>query len=144
MEQIMPGRRCRRHGQQDCTCAKANIFRFVEPLALYLLRRKGSSYGYDLAAEMSQHALTDAPIDPGALYRTLRTLEANGYVVSEWDTSGAGAARRLYRVTPAGVEHLQEWTDLMDRLSHALARFVESASDLEEPAPAGSRPVRKR
>jgi len=55
-----------------------NLYRFVEPVVLLLLKSKGRSYGYDLCPELQAHALTDAEIERAALYRTLRQLEMNG------------------------------------------------------------------
>ena len=73
-----------------------NLYRFVEPLVLLLLKKKGRSYGYDLAGDLRQHALTDAEIERAALYRTLRALEANGKVVSEWELDqGRSEERRV-------------------------------------------------
>lgn len=49
-----------------------NLYRFVEPVVLLLLKRKGRSYGYDLSGDLEEYALTDAEIERAALYRTLR------------------------------------------------------------------------
>ena len=111
-----------------------NVYRFVEPIVLLLLRMKGRSYGYDLAGDVAEHALTDAEIDRGALYRVLRQLEANGYVVSEWSLQPSGPARRLYSLTPAGERHLDEWTEVLGHLSSAMARFVETARSIDSGA----------
>lgn len=122
----MPQRLCPRHGgNQPCTCAMGNLYRFVEPVVLLLLKKKGHSYGYDLAGDLQKHALTDAEIERAALYRTLRNLELNGNVVSEWDTGGAGPARRVYRLTPEGERHLEEWATVLDHVSKSMERFVK-------------------
>jgi len=123
----MPRGYCHRHGQQGpCTCSMGNLYRFVEPLVLYVLQTKGRSHGYDLAGELAGHALTDSGIDAPALYRTLRNLEQNGHVVSEWDTSQAGPARRVYRLTESGRRHLGEWLVVLERLTEGLERLTES------------------
>jgi poly-beta-hydroxybutyrate-responsive repressor len=101
-----------------------NLSRFVEPVVLLLLKRKGRSYGYDLFADLRKHALTDAEIDRAALYRTLRQLELNGNVASEWQTHGSGPARRVYGLTPAGERHLAEWATVLDHVSRSMTRFV--------------------
>lgn len=124
----MPQRLCPRHGgNQPCTCAMGNLYRFVEPVVLLLLKKKGQSYGYDLAGDLRKHALTDAEIERAALYRTLRNLEINGNVVSEWDTGGAGPARRVYRLTPEGEHHLEEWATVLAHVSKSMERFVKDA-----------------
>jgi DNA-binding PadR family transcriptional regulator len=124
-----------------------NLYRFVEPVVLLLLKKKGRSYGYDLSSDLQEHALTDADIERAALYRTLRQLEANGNVVSEWDTDGAGPARRVYKLTPRGHEHLEEWAAVLEHVSKSMARFVKQVRTLEvakarRPRKAAKRPVR--
>ena len=39
-----------------------HLYRFVEPVVLLLLLKKGRSYGYDLSGELHNFALTDAAI----------------------------------------------------------------------------------
>jgi PadR family transcriptional regulator, regulatory protein PadR len=108
-----------------------NLYRFVEPVVLLLLKTKGRSYGYDLASDVQRHALTDAAIERAALYRTLRALEANGNVVSEWDTSQGGPARRVYALTPEGERHLEEWAEVLDHVSRSMSRFVRETRKLQ-------------
>jgi PadR family transcriptional regulator, regulatory protein PadR len=118
---------CPRHGKDyPCTCAMGNIYRFVEPVVLLMLREKGKSYGYDLASTLKQHALTDAEIEGASLYRTLRRLETNGHVRSNWDVQVSGPARRVYSLTKDGEKHLEEWRQVLDHLSKSMARFVRS------------------
>ena len=122
----MPQRICSRHGRdQPCTCAMGNLYRFVEPVVLLLLKKKRKSYGYDLSTDLQDHALTDAEIERGALYRTLRRLEANGNVKSEWDTDKTGPARRVYKLTAKGERHLEEWATVLEHVSKSMARFVK-------------------
>jgi len=121
----MPRGKCRRHAENvPSTCGMGNLYRFVEPVALLLLKTKGKTHGYDLAGALNDYALSDSIVEPGALYRTLRRLEENNYVASTWDVSGAGPARRIYELTPAGEVHLQEWGEVLERLSQSLGRFV--------------------
>lgn len=132
----MPRRSCEKHGDsQPCTCAMGNLYRFVEPVILLLLKRKGRSYGYDLAAELAEHAMTDADIERAALYRTLRQLEEYGNVVSEWEGEAGGRARRVYRLTPAGEVHLQEWVTVLEQVSRSMARFVRNGKRAIAAAP---------
>jgi DNA-binding PadR family transcriptional regulator len=111
-----------------------NLYRFVEPVVLLLLKKKGRSYGYDLAGDFQEHAVTDAEIERAALYRTLRQLEMNRNVASEWETEGAGPARRVYRLTPQGERHLEEWASVLENVAKSMARFVKNArQSLQEP-----------
>lgn len=111
-----------------------NLYRFVEPVVLFLLSKKGHSYGYDLSGELQHHALTDAEIERAALYRVLRQLEMNGNVTSEWEVEKGGPARRVYKLTAKGREHLEEWASVLGHLSRSMARFVREVRDLDTPA----------
>lgn len=127
----MPRRYCHRHGEnRPCSCVKGNLYRFVEPLILYLLKVKGKSHGYNLINALNEHALTDSLIEPGALYRALRKLEENQYVVSAWDVAGSGPAKRFYELTPMGEGYLKEWVDVIEHLSQAMAKFVTEAREI--------------
>ena len=57
------------------------------------------------------------------LYTAFKRLEEQGYIVSYWGDSGAGARRRYYSITPAGKDTchrlLLEWKatkQIMDEL----------------------------
>jgi PadR family transcriptional regulator, regulatory protein PadR len=145
----VPRKPCPRHAsQQPCTCAMGNVYRFVEPVVLLLLKQKGRSYGYDLSSDFQEHALTDAEIERASLYRTLRQLELNGNVKSEWETDKGGPARRVYTLTDKGERHLDEWAVVLDHVSKSMARFVKDAkTSLREPvtpAAKATRTSRKR
>ena len=129
----MPRGRCRRHeGSGPCSCAMGNLYRFVEPVVLFVLEHHGPAYGYELSKELAEHALTDTEIDRGALYRTLQRLEIVGFVSSTWDTSGTGPARHIYSITPDGQLHLREWAVVLGNLQQSMSQFVQDVNDLAE------------
>jgi len=101
-----------------------NVYRFVEPVVLLLLKEKGRSYGYDLSGHISDEAFADADIERAALYRTLRRLEKNGYVKSGWDAGGRGPERRVYSLTRQGEVHLREWAQVLEKVEGSMSRFV--------------------
>jgi len=142
----MPQRTCPRHGNEHpCTCAMGNLYRFVEPVLLFLLKKKGQSYGYELASDVQKHALTDAEIEVSALYRTLRQLEQNNCVTSEWDVEGSGPARRLYALTARGEQHLEEWVTVLAHMSRLMTRFVKGAqAAVEDTKPRENGRIRAR
>ena len=119
-----------------------NIYRFVEPVILLMLSEKGRSYGYDLASNLADYALTDGEIEGAALYRTLRRLEEHGYVKSDWDTSGSGPARRVYLLTKDGEQHLGEWGEVLNRLSKSMTRFARRVRTGK--APSGTSQLQRR
>jgi PadR family transcriptional regulator PadR len=68
--------------------------------SLLLVLDEGPAHGYDLPALLAPLGL--GAVDRGFVYRTLRSMEADGLVESAWDPSPAGPARRTYSVTAAG------------------------------------------
>lgn len=108
-----------------------NLYRFVEPVVLYVLERDGPTYGYELGSSLQEHALTDAEIDRGALYRTLQRLETMGHVTSTWDTTGPGPARHVYAITDKGKRHLREWAVVLDNLAGSMQGFVADVKALD-------------
>jgi DNA-binding PadR family transcriptional regulator len=75
-----------------------------------------SAHGYELIRELESVLGHRGCSDPGRVYRTLRSLEQQGAVVSTWAESEAGPARREYVITPAGRLLLASWADhLADR-----------------------------
>jgi DNA-binding PadR family transcriptional regulator len=101
-----------------------NLFRFIEPDLLLMLRDKGRSYGYELSEHLDEYALTDAQIEPAALYSILRTLEENGHGTSSWDTENPGPASRVYSLTKSGELHLLEWSEVIARLASTMKAFT--------------------
>jgi len=127
----MARRFCARHGMMSgggppCSCSMGKLSRLIEPVVLLLIRDNPGIHGYDLLAGLEKLAMTDSEMDAGAVYRTLRQLEANGMVVSNWDTSGNGPARRLYSLTPAGFEHLSDWALLIEKRKREMERFLSA------------------
>ena len=140
----MPRQPCPRHeGKFACTCGMGHLYRFVEPVILLLLLQKGEAHGYELANELPKYALTDAEVETAALYRTLRTLEQNGNVTSRWDTSSNGPARRAYRLTDEGEEHMHEWVAVLGHMSNSMTRFLKAARSAKRlrPRPGDRQPA---
>jgi PadR family transcriptional regulator len=108
-----------------------NVSRFIEPIVLRILNEEKASYGYEISECLPRYALTDAIIEGAALYRTLRTLEANGYVTSSW-TAGDGPARRSYALTPSGQAHLYQWARLFETLGKAMIEFARETEGAKQ------------
>src|SRR5260370_34469309 len=93
---------------------------WVVPILLLMLR-EWSSYGYELMEKMGSFGLS--MMNPGTFYRTLRQMEKDGVVRSNWDTSEAGPAKRIYSITEAGdgylkygAESLNQYKKMMDTI----------------------------
>jgi PadR family transcriptional regulator, regulatory protein PadR len=71
---------------------------------LLVLLRRSQLHGYEIMKELTDEF--GIACDHGALYRTLRQLEAGALIRSHWVTADLGPARRVYELTEAGNEAL--------------------------------------
>ncbi len=86
--------------------------RWLEPFVLVLLAEAGG-HGYALIGQLGEMGVTEGSVDVGQVYKTLRDLEAEGHVQSNWILEGSGPPRRGYELTDAGWRALDEWRAVM-------------------------------
>ncbi len=86
-------------------------------------------HGYGIAREIESRSADALSFGEGTLYPALRALEQDRFIESGWDTSGPGAARKVYSLTPSGTQELarvrQAWLDYsrsVDKVMGAQAR----------------------
>lgn len=84
---------------------------------------KSDSYGYEINKVISTLSSGRFELKEATLYTAFKRLEELGYIASYWGSSGAGARRRYYTITPDGREAsyrlMQEWEEtkeIMDKL----------------------------
>ena len=109
-------------GHGGCCSRTERVRGFLQPWLLLLLAQ-GPTHGYRLMEELARDADTPAA-DPGLLYRTLRQFEQEGLVHSSWDAEGSGPARRIYEITPQGLDYLHAWAANIRRTRGRLDRFL--------------------
>jgi len=63
-------------------------------------------------------------IDIGAVYRTLRKMEKEGFVKSLWKIGGA-RRKRVYQITPQGKTLLKAWIERVKERKQALGKFID-------------------
>ncbi len=81
-------------------------------------------HGYGIAREIETRSFDALSFGEGTLYPALRVLEQDGYVVSSWDTSGSGPARKVYRLTPEGTMELARVRDAWNQYSKAVGHVL--------------------
>lgn len=95
--------------------------------AILLLLAEESMHGYELVVRLKELGVARADMDPSMVYRILRMLERAGMATSSLDDSGAGPARKVYSLTPDGMEMLDLWAanleETMRLLDELKARY---------------------
>jgi PadR family transcriptional regulator, regulatory protein PadR len=78
-------------------------------------------HGYEILKELrDEFGIT---CEHGALYRTLRRLEGDGFIRSHWSADDQHAARRVYALTPAGRVALDAWGEALGNYRASLEQF---------------------
>src|SRR5487761_190755 len=64
-------------------------------------------HGYALVQHIQQRSQDLLQIEEGSLYPALQRLLKEGLVKAEWAVSSTNRRVRIYKLTPAGVKHLE-------------------------------------
>ncbi len=89
---------------------------------LLLLLRGRPAHGYEMSRRLLEHGVK---VDNAGIYRTLRELEADSCVSSEWKPSADGGPRkRVYKLTRRGRRRLSGTAKEMAEAKAAFDRFL--------------------
>ena len=116
----------------QCACAGNNLDKLVQPTILLFLAEQ-DLHGYALIQK-----LMDSPMfkgekpDPTGIYRFLRSMEDRQLVVSTWDLTASGPAKKVYTITANGMECLQRWTSTLRDYLASIETLVTVADRILE------------
>jgi transcriptional regulator len=77
----------------------------LEMMILQSLRRQ-PMHGYALVQYIKQRSNDLLQVEEGSLYPALQRMLKDNLVKAQWETSATNRRVRTYRITPAGVRHL--------------------------------------
>ena len=106
---------------------RARVERFGEAALLVSLAAR-PTHGYELIERLPELSGGER-VDVGNLYRTLRSLEDEGLVTSEWQPELPGPAKRTYTLTPEGHAVLASWLAAVEQLRDGLTMFLDRAEE---------------
>jgi len=113
----------------NCRCEGGQPKNFARPCLLLLLS-EAPAHGYELIELMRPFGFEVN--DPASVYKTLRQMERDGIVTSQWELPKRGPARRIYSLTSDGRDLLDAWAHTLERnrevLDAFLSRFVAHTS----------------
>jgi PadR family transcriptional regulator PadR len=120
----------------------------LEPALLAALAAR-PSHGYDLRRAIEELSGGLICMDPGGMYRVLRRLEEENYVVSKWSSGEHGPHRREYDLTYEGRSLLRQWAEHLrerERVFRSVIELVDrSLGPVIEPTGSGSgKPSKQR
>lgn len=110
-----------------CSCKGNNLDKLIQPIILTILKR-GDLHGYKIIKELEEKSifLNSTPDNTG-IYRTLRSMEERKLVISDWDTFGGGAAKKIYKLTEEGSICLKNWIDTLEQYKEIIEIILQDA-----------------
>ncbi len=94
---------------------------FLRP-CLLLMIGEAPAHGYDLLERL--RAVGFNKVDPGLLYRSLRAMEQEGLVKSNWTDSEVGPPRRTYELSEEGLDWLHAWAGSLRETERTIGLFL--------------------
>jgi len=88
-------------------------------------------HGYELFKDLSAELPPGLVPDVAVIYRILRNLEQEGYVLSRLTPGLGGPARKVYSLTQRGEEYLAQWHKTVLGRVKALELFVSKYEKLK-------------
>jgi PadR family transcriptional regulator PadR len=95
----------------------------LEMMILRTLKRQ-PSHGYALVQHIKRVSNDLLQIEEGSLYPALQRLLKEGLVKAEWGVSSTNRRVRIYKLTPAGVKHLDREVSSFERMLDGIARVL--------------------
>jgi|SRR6185312_3701438 len=95
----------------------------LELMILHSLRLK-PMHGYALAKHIQQVSENLLQIEEGSLYPALQRLLREGLLESEAGISAKGRPTRIYRLTRAGLQHLEREVSSFDKMLAGITRVL--------------------
>ncbi len=94
---------------ENCPCLGKSLQRFLRPGIMAILAKE-RTHGYQIAQILSGLLMFEgrAP-DTAGIYRALKEMQAEGLVISHWQTTDTGPAKKLFEITSEGMECLRNW-----------------------------------
>lgn len=98
----------------------------LEIMILQSLRLK-PMHGYALVKHIQQASEDLLRVEEGSLYPALQRMLREGWLESETGVSAKGRPTRIYRVTEAGVRHLEREVVSFERMFAGITRVLAVA-----------------
>jgi DNA-binding PadR family transcriptional regulator len=110
-----------------CPCAGGTLDKLIQPAILIVLT-EGALHGYRVVERISAMPMLagDKP-DASGVYRFLKSMETKKLVVSEWDTSQPGPAKKTYRMTASGQRCLRQWIKTLEEYRDSITLLLKVA-----------------
>jgi len=95
----------------------------MEPALLFLIKNM-PQHGYALHSSLKDLGIY--PVHPSIVYRTLRQMEAMGWIKAEWDVDNVqGPPRKLFSLTEEGRIAYLTWREELTKAQEIIQILVD-------------------
>jgi len=98
----------------------------LEMMILHSLRLK-PMHGYALVKHIKEVSANLLQIEEGSLYPALQRMLKEGWLESETGVSAKGRPTRIYRLTDAGLHHLEREVSSFEKMFAGITRVLSVA-----------------
>jgi PadR family transcriptional regulator PadR len=98
----------------------------LEMMILHSLRLK-PMHGYALVKHIKEVSANLLQIEEGSLYPALQRMLKEGWLESETGVSAKGRPTRIYRLTNAGLHHLEQEVSSFEKMFAGITRVLSLA-----------------
>src|ERR1700742_3984954 len=84
-----------------------DLFRGALEMMILQSLRQQPMHGYALVQHIKQRSNELLQVEEGSLYPALQRILKDDLVKAQWETSASNRKVRTYRITPAGIKHLE-------------------------------------
>jgi PadR family transcriptional regulator PadR len=98
----------------------------LEIMILQSLRLR-PMHGYALVKHIKQVSDNLLQVEEGSLYPALQRMLKCGWLESEMGTSAKGRPTRIYRLTDAGIQHLEKEVSSFEKMFTGITRVLAVA-----------------
>lgn len=114
---------------KECACKGSNLDKMIQPAILSALAEE--LHGYKIIQRIAETALFNGnKPDPTGVYRHLKTMESMGLIISSWDTTNSGPAKRIFKITEDGYECLCTWILTLEDYKNTIETFLNEAKSI--------------
>ena len=115
---------------KKCACIGSFLYRLIQPSILLMLYKEKKMYGYSVYKKLIESDVINYKgIDPTGLYRTLKKMEDNGLLISEWETDDTAKPVKVYGITKEGQHCLKNWQTTLSVYRKDIERLEKAVSD---------------
>lgn len=97
----------------------------LEMMILQSLRRQ-PMHGYALVQHIKQRSNDLLQVEEGSLYPALQRMLKETLVRSEWEISASNRRVRTYRITTAGIKHLEREVTRLDKMLEGISLVLST------------------